>query len=65
MGITTKRSQLGGEGATVKEQVELRSYKVETSDNVKYRRNRKHLRKVAREVKDGKKKKVHQNEQRK
>ena len=41
-----------GEKAKVKEQVTPRSYRVETRDNVQYRRNRKHLRKVAQEVEE-------------
>ena len=41
-----------GEKATAKEQVAPGSYRVETRDNVQYRRNRKHLRKVAPEVED-------------
>ena len=50
--IYDQKKSIWGEKATVKEQVAPRSYRVETRDNVQYRRNRKHLRKVAPEVEE-------------
>ena len=50
--IYDQKKSIWGEKATVKEQVAPRSYRVETRDNVQYRRSRKHLRKVAPEVEE-------------
>ena len=50
--IYDQKKSIWGVKATVKEQVAPRSYRVETRDNVQFRRNSKHLRKVAPEVED-------------
>ena len=50
--IYVQKKTMWEEKAMVKEQVPPRSYRVETRGNVQYRRNRKHLRKIALEVED-------------
>ena len=48
--IYDQKKSMWGEKATVKGMIAPRSYIVETNDNVQYRRNRKHLRRITPEV---------------
>ena len=51
--IYDQKKLMWGEKATVKEKIAPRSYIVETKGKVRYRRNRKKLRKITSEVEDG------------